>query len=175
VRRLRLVLKAREKLELLDFNIVFDRVVGIESGYVNNPNDPGGETKWGISKHTYPQLNIKDLTRDEAKEIYHRDFWEKLEMESLPPGIVYQLFDFALNSGIHTAIRYFQRALGVADDGYFGPISRIAAKNTSECDMIMQLNAERLDFMTRLNNWPNASRGWARRIAINLRYGALDT
>jgi len=43
----------------------------------------------------------------------------------------------------------------------------------AECDIIMRLNAERLDFMTRLNNWSNASRGWVRRIADNLRYGAM--
>jgi lysozyme family protein len=161
-------------LASLDFNIVFDRVIGLEGGYVNNPNDPGGETKWGISKHSYPNLDIKSLTREQAKEIYLNDFWNKLEMDALFPSVVYQLFDFAINSGIYTAIRYFQ-ALGVADDGHFGPISRTAARNTSECDIIMMLNAERLDFMTRLNNWPNSSRGWARRISANLRYGALDT
>jgi lysozyme family protein len=165
----------KAKLESLNFDIVFDRVIGIESGYSNNPNDPGGETKYGISKRSYPDLDIKNLTREQAKEIYLRDFWNRLEMDSLPESIVYQLFDFAINSGVSTSIRYFQRALGVADDGYFGPISRLAAHKTSECNMILNLNAERLDFMTRLSNWPNAGKGWARRIAKNLHYGALDT
>lgn len=172
---LQLLLRVKAKLVSLNFNIAFDRVIGLEGEYSNNPNDPGGETKWGISKHSYPNLDIKSLTREQAKEIYLRDFWNKLEMDTLFPNVVYQLFDFAINSGINTAIRYFQRALGVADDGHFGPISRTAARNTNECDMIMMLNAERLDFMTRLNNWPNSSRGWARRIAQNLKYGALDT
>lgn len=157
------------------FDTAFNRVIGHEAGYVNNPDDPGGETKWGISKRSYPTLNIKDLTREDAYKIYYRDFWARIEGDFLPTGVTYQLFDFAVNSGIETAVRYFQRALGVADDGHFGPISKRAVQTTTETDMIMALNAERLDFMTRLSNWPNASRGWARRIAQNLRYGALDT
>ncbi len=80
-----------------------------------------------------------------------------------------------MNSGIETAVRYLQRALGVADDGHWGPVSQAAADKLSESDAIMQLNAERLDFMTRLRNWPNHGKGWARRIAGNLRYGAIDS
>lgn len=157
------------------FDTAFNRVIGHEAGYVNNLDDPGGETKWGISKRSYPTLNIRELTRQDAYEIYFKDFWQRLDVEFLPQSVAFQLFDFAVNSGIETAVRYFQRALGVADDGHFGPVSKAAVKITSETDMLMALNAERLDFMTRLSNWPNASRGWARRIAQNLRYGVEDT
>lgn len=159
----------------MNFDIAFDRLLGHEGGYVNNPADPGGETNWGISKRSYPHLNIKDLTREQAKDIYLRDFWNYIHADKLYDGVAFQLLDFAINSGITTAVRYFQRALGVADDGHWGPISQRAANAASETDQIMLLNAERLDFMTRLNNWPNASRGWARRIAGNLRYGAEDS
>jgi lysozyme family protein len=156
-------------------DIVFDRIIGHEGNYVNNPNDPGGETKFGISKRAYPNLIIRELTEEDAFNIYKRDFWNRIEADKLPDGISFQLFDFAVNSGIETSIRYFQRAIGVADDGFFGPISMARAAITPEDHMIMNLNAERLDFMTRLNNWPNASRGWARRIAQNLRYGSIDS
>lgn len=159
----------------MNFDIAFDRLLGHEGGYVNNPADPGGETNWGISKRSYPNVNIKLLTRDGAKEIYRRDFWSRVNADRLNDGVAYQLFDFAINSGIETAVRYFQRALGVADDGHWGPISQAAADKASESDQIMLLNAERLDFMTRLQNWPDASRGWSRRIAGNLRYGAEDS
>lgn len=160
---------------MLTFEVAFDRLMGHEGGYVNNPDDPGGETKWGISKRSYPSLDIPNLTRDQAKDIYRQDFWRRLDADSLPDGVAFQLFDFAINSGIGTAVRYLQRAVGVADDGRWGPVSKAAAAQVSECDLIMRLNAERLDFMTRLSNWPNASRGWARRIANNLRYGAEDS
>jgi lysozyme family protein len=159
----------------MNFDLAFDRLIGHEGGYVDNPADPGGETNWGISKRSYPNINIKTLTRDGAKEIYRRDFWARVNADKLFDGVAYQLFDFAINSGIETAVRYFQRALRVADDGHWGAVSQAAADKTSESDQIMLLNAERLEFMTRLKNWPDASRGWSRRIAGNLRYGAEDS
>lgn len=159
----------------MTFDTAFDRLLGHEGGYTNDPNDPGGETNWGISKREYPSLDIKKLTREQAKAIYLRDFWNKINADKLPNGIVFQLFDFATNSGVQTAIRYFQRALGVADDGVIGPVTSHAMLVTSETDMIMQLNAERLDYMTKLVTWPKFGRGWAKRIAQNLRYGSLDS
>jgi Putative secretion activating protein len=162
-------------MKTLNFDLAFDRLIGHERGYVNDPNDPGGETNWGISKRTYPDLDIAALTREDAKAIYLRDFWLPVQGETLPASIAYQLFDFAVNSGIDTAIRYFQRAIGVADDGHFGPYSKAIAAKTSESDMVMGLCAERLDFMTRLQNWKHHGKGWARRIAGQLRYGVQDT
>lgn len=159
----------------MNFDDTFNRLIGIEGAYVNNPSDPGGETNWGISKRSYPNVDIKNLTRDGAKKIYRTDFWDRIRADTLPGSVSYQLFDFAVNSGIDTAVRYLQRAIGVADDGHWGPHSQAVSASFSEGDMIMLLNAERLDYMTRLKNWPDASRGWARRIAKNLKYGAADT
>lgn len=158
----------------MTFDVAFDRLIGNEGGYVNDPDDPGGETNWGISKRAYPNVNIKNLTRDQAKEIYRQDFWNRISANQLPDGVAFQVLDFAINSGVETAIRYLQRAVGVADDGHWGRVSQAASQRMSESDLIMALNAERLDFMTRLKNWPTAGRGWARRIAQNLRYGAVD-
>jgi lysozyme family protein len=156
------------------FDEAFDRVLGHEGGYVHDPNDPGGETKWGISKRSYPHVIIADLTRDDAKRIYFKDFWKPLRADRLPDGVAFQVFDFAVNSGIGTAIRYLQRAVGVADDGWWGPVSQAATDAMTESDIILRLNGERLDYLTRLSTWSHFGRGWARRIANNLRYGALD-
>ncbi len=158
----------------MTFDDAIDRILGHEGGYVNDPADPGGETKWGISKRSYPDVDVAALTRDGAKAIYRRDFWDRIGADSLPASVRYQVLDFAVNSGIETAVRYLQRALGVADDGHFGPVSRAAAAAATETDMILGLNAERRDFMTRLSTWPSFGRGWARRVAQNLRYGAQD-
>jgi lysozyme family protein len=157
------------------FDDAFDRLIGHEGGLVNDPRDPGGLTKFGISQRSYPDLDIRALTRDDARAIYFRDFWQRVNADRLPDGVAFQLFDFAVNSGPETAVRYLQRAVRVADDGYWGPQSQAEAEAMSESDIIMRLCAERLDFMTRLQNWPHASRGWARRIAQNLRYGAEDS
>jgi lysozyme family protein len=161
--------------QTMDFEVAFDRLIDHEGGYVDDPNDPGGETKWGISKRSYPHLVIKDLSRDDAKAIYRRDFWQRISADKLPGSVAFQLFDFAVNSGIETAVRHFQRAIGVADDGHWGPHSQAAAEATSETDAIMLLLAERIEFMTRRKNWPDHGKGWARRIANNLRYGAKDS
>ena len=159
----------------MDFDIAFIRLMEHEGGIVNDPNDPGGLTKYGISQRSYPHLDIAALTLEDCKAIYKRDFWTRINADRLPDGVAFQSFDFAVNSGIETAVRYLQRALGVADDGHWGPVSQAVADGTSETDMILCLNAERLMFMTKLKNWPHAGRAWARRIAQNLRYGADDS
>ena len=159
----------------MTFDLAFDRLMGSEGGYSNDPSDPGGETNWGISKRSYPNVDIKNLTREGAKDIYLRDFWTRINADEMYDGVAFQVFDFAVNSGIETAIRKLQAAVGVADDGHWGPVSRARVAAMTESDVIMRINAERLRFMTKLKNWPNASRGWARRIADNLLYGAEDS
>ena len=159
----------------MTFDDAFDRLLGHEGGYSNDPSDPGGETNWGISKRSYPDVDVKNLTREGAKALYLRDFWQRIAADEMPDGVAFQTFDFAVNSGIETAVRKLQAAVGAADDGHWGPRSRAAVAALSESDVIMRLNAQRLRFMTALRNWPNASRGWARRIARNLEYGAEDS
>lgn len=159
----------------LAFDVAIARLLGHEGGYVNDPNDPGGETNWGISKRSYPQLDIKALTREEAIEIYRRDFWDRINADELYDGVAWQALDFAVNSGIETAIRKLQLALRVADDGHWGPVTAAAAKAMSETDQIMRLVAYRQLYQTHLRNWPHAGRGWARRNANNLLYGAEDS
>lgn len=160
---------------MITFDVAFERVIGHEGGYVNDPNDPGGETKFGISRRAYPQLNIAALTRDDARAIYRRDFWEPLARAGVPPALLFQVFDFAVNSGSGTAIRALQRALDVAPDGRFGPVSAAAAARADPLATAVLLLAERLEFMTRLSNWPHHGRGWARRVAHNMRLAVADT
>lgn len=151
-----------------------ERVLGHEAGYVNDPDDPGGETKWGISKRSYPHLNIKELSRDEAIEIYLRDFWEPVHVYAFPDAVDFQLVDSAVHSGLDQSLRFVQRALGVADDGVFGPISRRALAASDINDVLFRFLGERIDFMTRRKNWLAHGKGWMRRIAKNLRYAAED-
>lgn len=162
-----------------NFLKVFDRVISHEGGYVNDPADPGGETKFGISKRSYPKLNIADLTLEQAIVIYRTDFWDKIKGDQLPFPVAYQLFDFAANSGISTAIRYLQRAIGVADDGHWGPVSQAEMekflKERGQNDLLMYLIAERQIFQTRLKNWKDHGKGWAVRNAKNLQIGADDS
>lgn len=91
-----------------------------EGGYVNDPNDPGGETNFGISKRAYPDLNIAALTIDDAKRIYLRDYWNAASCEKLPPSIRLLVLDAAVNQGVGTAIRMLQKTVGANPDGHVG-------------------------------------------------------
>jgi lysozyme family protein len=138
-----------------------------------NPADPGGETKYGISKRSYPALNIKHLSVDMAKSIYRKDFWDVLG-DDCHPSIRFQAFDFAVNSGIQTALRKLQQAVHVADDGHFGPVSRAALAAMPVSDVLFLYSSIRLEFLASLSTWPTFGRGWARRVAKNLFYCAVD-
>ncbi|MDY7537690.1 glycosyl hydrolase 108 family protein [Undibacterium sp. RTI2.1] len=159
---------------MTNFEVSINRLLKSEGGYTSNPNDPGGETNWGISKRSYPNLNIKDLTRDQAVALYKRDFWDRLKLENLPLGVAYQILDFAVNSGAGVAIRTLQKAIGVADDGVIGDHTMAAFKAIEPHDLIMRFTAERMIFMTNCAGWPTFSKGWMRRLAANLKIGADD-
>lgn len=147
------------------FDSLFSLLINHEGGYVNDPADPGGETKFGISKRSYPTVDIANLTLEDAKLIYKRDFWDRYSIDKFPATLRHDVFDFAVNSGGATAIRHLQRVLGVVDDGVVGPVT---LRKLAESDPILvekKYLGSRLQFMTRLRNWPNHGRGWASRIA----------
>ncbi len=157
-----------------DFDTAFDRLIGHEGEYVNDPDDPGGETKWGISKRSYPHLDIANLSREDARAIYRKDFWDRIDGWSIPFPIAFQTFDFAVNSGIETAVRNLQQALDVAVDGHWGPVSRKAATLCDESVVILRLMGLRLVFVASLSGWSKYGRGWSRRLASNLLLAAED-
>lgn len=152
----------------MNFDQAFERLIGHEGGYVDNPKDPGGETKFGISKRSYPGEDIKGLTLDRAKAIYKRDFWGPSGCEAVPDAIKFDLFDMAVNSGCGTAIKTLQRAAGSAPDGLLGPNTLQAINSIPAQRLAARFNGQRLEFMAALPTWPAFGRGWARRIASNL-------
>jgi lysozyme family protein len=103
-----------EKWPICDFDQAVEFVLGHEGGYSNDPNDPGGETNFGISKRSYPDVDIKNLTREGAKEIYRRDFWlfDQVENQRLASKIM----DAYVNSK-HHSIRILQMSLGTIQAG----------------------------------------------------------
>jgi len=151
------------------FDQCFDKLISHEGGYVNDPRDPGGETKFGISKRAYPQVDIKALTLESAKAIYKRDYWDRAQCDKLPPSVAYVLFDAAVNSGIGQAIRFLQRAVNVADDGVIGPMTIAAVSRLDAEAICARYIGQRLEFMTKLTTWDVYSKGWARRLADQLK------
>lgn len=114
-----------------------------EGGYVNDPRDPGGETHWGISKRSYPELDLRNLTEQDAVAIYRRDFWPVIQGDALPPALAIAALDAAVNQGPVPAILDLQQALGVAADGILGPQTLAAASRADLIDTLTRVFARR--------------------------------
>jgi lysozyme family protein len=146
------------------FDTVFRNVVGVEGGYTNNPADPGGETKFGISKRSYPTVDIANLTLDQAKTIYYSDFWCKLGCDKMTPGLGEFVFDYAVNSGDPTAARSLQRAVGALPDGVIGPktLALIAGRKPDEIARLVFV--DRFCTMAEARGYPDFKHGWGARL-----------
>lgn len=151
----------------MNFDRAFEIIIGHEGGYVLDSRDPGGETKYGISKRAYPSLNIKDLTLADARVIYLADYWVEIEADSLPDSARLMVFDCAVNTGVGMAKKLLQRAVGTKDDGIIGPKTRAAISNTP--DLAMKFAGFWLQYYTDLPGWQTYGKGWARRVANDLR------
>lgn len=103
------------------YNRFFPILMKYEGGYVNDPDDPGGETKFGISKRAYPHLNIADLTIDEAKDIFFRDYYIPLNIAAfVDDNLAWHVFDMGVNAGKAKAARILQKLVGAWPDGNIG-------------------------------------------------------
>lgn len=156
------------------FDKLIDRVLSHEGWYSNDPQDPGGETQWGISKRAHPDVNIKALTRAQAIDIYRADYWDKIKGDQLPAGIAFQVLDAAVNHGVRTASRWLQASVGVTADGIIGPATLAAVRRVDAAETVLLFNATRLEFYTDVTTFARFGRGWTRRVAGNLRYAVED-
>ncbi len=156
------------------FEKFIERVLSHEGGYVWNDKDPGGETQWGIAKRSHPELDIKALTREQAIEIYRKDYWEGPGIDKLPPAVAFQVFDAAVNHGGKRAIEWLQSAVGALVDGSIGPKTIGAVLARPPLLVVGEFNARRLSFYASLQTWEYFGRGWANRVATNLRYATAD-
>ena len=172
----------------MTFDQAFDRLIGHEGKFTDNPKDDGnwtggkqgrGElrgTKFGIAAKSYPYLDIKNLTLDEAKAIYLEDFWDVIGHAH--GAVKFQLFDAAVNHGRGNAVRILQRAVGAADDGAWGPLSQAALdrmeKINGHDDVLLRFLAYRFKFWASLQKFDAFGRGWTNRGADNLLFAAED-
>lgn len=156
----------------MNFDTAFTRLLGNEGGYSNNPADPGGETMWGVTKRVAVASGytgeMKDLPQDFAKGVYRRQYWEAVKADQLPETISFDVFDAAVNSGVSQAVKWLQRAVGATPDGVIGPATIAAAAQAGPA-AAARFNGWRLSDMTDMAGWPSFNKGWARRIASNLK------
>ena len=151
-----------------NFNEIIKHVLDHEGGYVNDPKDLGGETKYGITKRFYPELNIKELTIEKAKEIYKKDYWDKNRVESLPQELWHIFFDMCVNMGRRTAVKVLQRAAvnkgkDIEVDGGLGPATIEALKGV-ELDRVRAYRVKfYVDLITSKPEQEKFFLGWFRR------------
>jgi lysozyme family protein len=118
---------------------LFEKCISIilknEGGFQNDPADIGNftvngvlrGTKYGISARIFPNLDIKNLTEDQAKNIYFKYYWQPMNLEGIKDELLtLHIFDHAINCGKGTAIRMIQRLVETKADGIIGPVTKLA-------------------------------------------------
>jgi lysozyme family protein len=160
----------------LTFTLRFE---GVDS---DDPRDPGGRTRFGISSRGHPDLDIPALTRDQARDVYYREYWLPLDLDALPEELAKCVFDTAVNAGPKRAVRWLQQALNrhvsgitLAVDGRIGPKTQAACVLAEEIGNLASVTKEllflRLSHYARLAASPRFRpflRGWlVRTLALN--------
>lgn len=159
----------------MNYDEAFARLIdpAHEGGYSNNPSDPGGETMYGVTlrvarAHGY-MGEMRNLPISEAKRIARAEYWDAVKADDLPAAVRFDVFDGAYNSSPGQSIKWLQRALGAIDDGKLGPATLAALGAMDPERLLARYNGHRLDFLNDLKTWPSFGKGWAQRIAENLK------
>lgn len=151
----------------MDFETAFEKLVLEEGGYANNPFDPGGKTKYGITEtvaRKYGYMgDMKDLPLPKAEYIYTCEYWTPVKAYQLPEVLRFAMFDAAVNSGVYQASLWLQRAAKVTDDGVIGPMTLNMVNAANPYEILMDIIAQRQIFMTHLPQWDEFGRGWITR------------
>lgn len=147
-----------------------------EGGYVDHPDDPGGATNMGITHKVlatergvtpYWKLDkaeVKNLTREEAANIYRKNYWDLIKGDDLPSGVDMAVFDFAVNSGPARAAKALQRIVKAKVDGLIGPETLRLVDDLVEADVINLLCDDRLAFLQKLSTFAVFGKGWTARV-----------
>ncbi len=164
-----------------NFDSMFALVSGHEGDFGDNTADPGNwtggvvgvgtcrGTKFGISAAAYPDIDIANLTLDEAKSLYRRDYWDRISGDRLPAALALLTFDAAINNGSERAISWLQSIVHVERDGVIGQntlaaVDQLANAPNGITALCGEFLTQRLMFMTTLATWKTFGLGWARRL-----------
>lgn len=157
----------------------FQRCIGFviheEGGFVNDRNDPGGATKYGISLRAHrtdigdldhdgdiDADDVKLLTVDQAIQIYNDEYWFEIRGEALPTALALAMLDTAVNCGYTRATKLLQASCAAPVDGIFGPDTlRRALKLPGTGDLLL---ANRRRFYRSLSSFPRYGNGWLARV-----------
>jgi lysozyme family protein len=144
----------------------FIRVV--EGGKFNHPNDPGGFTNMGLTQRDYPKLNLHKLTRQQADDIFYKDYWKKSIAGKLPDPVFISYFDSVVNTGVTRANKILQEVVGVKVDGIAGSQTLKAVEGYGNPNKLALAIADRKqkfyqNLTTKNSKFKSFIRGWTRR------------
>ena len=147
----------------------FDLVVmQLEGGSetTNDPTDAGGLTKFGVSQKAFPSLDIANLTKEAARGIYEKHYWQAVRGDELPPALGLVAFDCAVNQGAVTAVKLLQKALRQSSDGVMGPQTMAAIKAAKPLDLVRDMMKVRSARYLGMNNAAEErfEAGWMNRL-----------
>jgi len=138
-------------------------------GYVNDPDDAGGETKYGVARNANPDLDITNLVWEDAKAVYYKRYWLAGSCDKLPSRVAVLHFDGCVNHGIARANKFLQRSVGADDDGVIGNITLGLIQDALEIDLCHNICDQREKFYNEIvANKPSQRKylgGWMRRIS----------
>jgi lysozyme family protein len=160
--------KKGDMVNYMNVDGIIAKTIQREGGYVNDKNDKGGETNFGISKRQYPKLDIKELTEADAIAIYKEDYWNKLNLSLLISEVVAEkIFDMCVNLGPHRAIEIAQEIVGARKDGILGSESAYLINTQIPTQFVAKLREKQVEHYVNLAvNDPSQMkflRGWVRR------------
>jgi len=150
-----------------DFVTYFDWLIPWEgSTYENDPADPGGATKYGIDQRSHPRVNIRNLTKDQARNIYWDSYWRTIAGAYLPARTAWAVMDCAVNCGRAQAAKWLQRALQIEDDGIIGPRTLERALLGNDGELALAVLAQReahYRALAKKGNFAKYLKGWLNR------------
>ena len=155
-----------------NYDKCLETILHHEGGYVNHPEDPGGETNMGVTKRVYEDFggtkDMKDLEFDDVAPIYKQNYWDRVKGDQLPIGLDLCVFDFGVNAGTGRSAKYLQSLIGTTVDGGIGPNTLLALDNYVEEvgieEAIRGFQQKRQDFYESLDTFKTFGRGWTRRV-----------
>ena len=156
-----------------NFEQCFALILKNEGGYTDNLKDPGGATNLGCTKATWEAFvghevtkdDIKALTPNDVMPLYKANYWDKINGDSLPNGVDYAVFDFAINSGTGRAAKTLQSVLGVAQDGQIGEATLRALEAANIREIATRVCEARLAFLQALPTYGTFGKGWSNRVS----------
>ena len=160
-----------------EYQHCLEMILHHEGGYVNHPDDPGGETNLGVTKKVYDAYckkmghhikSMRDLEVPDVAPIYKEEYWDRVKGDDLHPALALCVFDFGVNAGTGRAAKYLQVMIGTVADGGIGPNTLRALDEYVSLhglnETIEQYQENRQRYYEKLKTFKTFGRGWTRRV-----------